>query len=435
MRRFAIINSYPGEIESMKAIKIQRENRILKGKIQLPGSKSISNRLLILRELASEPFEIEGLSAADDTSLLVSLLDLIRANMDGMGLVELDCRNAGTVMRFLTAYLARIPGRWVLTGTDRMLERPIGTLVDGLCYLGAEIDYLAKLGYPPLLIRGKEFSGNSIVIDPGISSQFVTSLLLIAPVIPGGLSIRLGGTAVSMPYINMSVKLLQHFGVNVKMNKNSINVQEGPILPQPVRVESDWSAASAWYEMAAFSEKTDLILEGLTANSLQGDSMLASVYTHFGVETEFLDHGIRLRKKASSPMALHFNFTDHPDIAQPLITTAAFLGEGGNFLGLGSLMIKETDRLKALMEVLGQFGVHMERFESNPKNPGLRIGRCVPIPPGIIRIPTYGDHRMALSFAPLAMLFGEVTVENPDVVDKSYPGFWNDLQSVGFVVG
>ena len=215
----------------MNTITIKRKNKFLSGTIRLPHSKSISNRLLILNEIAPAPFKINNLSNAEDTLLLQSLLNEIRQKKGGKQLVELDCKNAGTVMRFLTAYLAMIPGKWVMTGSERMLKRPIGTLVDGLNFLGADIEYLSQLGYPPVMIKGQNLTGNNIIIDSGISSQFVSALLMIAPKIPGGIAIRMSGHAVSVPYVNMTIRLLENFSVRIDQSKNNIRVYPRDIVP------------------------------------------------------------------------------------------------------------------------------------------------------------------------------------------------------------
>ena len=417
-----------------KAIILKKKSRSLKGTVRLPHSKSISNRLLILRELADGPFEISNLSEAEDTVLLESLIAAINRKKGGQTLVELDCANAGTVMRFLTAWLSLVPGKWVMTGSERMKQRPIGTLVDGLNFLGAEIDYLSQLGYPPVLIKGKALTGKMIVIDPGISSQFVSALLMIAPRIPGGLSIRMSGSAVSVPYVNMTIRLLEFFSVRVEQSKTSIQVYEGPVIPKDYTVEADWSAAASWYEMVALSEKADLLLAGLKKESLQGDAVLAELYRHFGVETEFVEEGARLTKVKKDILPFHFNFSDHPDIAQPVITTCALLGCGGRFEGLSSLRIKETDRLKALSDELAKIGFGTEIVTDNPKSTGMILHEGQgKITSGMV-IPVYGDHRMAMSFAPLAMKFGEIGIADPDVVRKSYPGYWEDLASNGFEI-
>ncbi|MGA2823115.1 MAG: 3-phosphoshikimate 1-carboxyvinyltransferase [Bacteroidales bacterium] len=419
----------------MKTITIKKTDRNLIGCIRLPSSKSISNRLLIIRALASDGFDITNLSDADDTLLLQELLQKIREHKDRLSMTELDTANAGTVMRFLTAYLSMVPGKWILTGSERMKKRPIGILIDGLKSMGAQIDYLSKLGYPPVMIHGTSLKGREIIVDPGISSQFVSALILIGPKIPGGLTLHLSGSAVSFPYVKMTISLLKNFGIHVVQERSRIFIAEGDYLPCNYTVEPDWSAAAFWYEAAALADHVDLELECLTRESIQGDSVVSDIFRTFNVVTEFTAKGVHLTK-SSQPLQLDqfkFNFSDHPDIAPAVITSCSMLGLHGLFTGLKSLQLKETDRLLALKTEYEKIGITAETYSTGNLIPAMEImaGR-VACPPGL-QINTYGDHRMAMTFAPLAIL-NDIRIENPEVVTKSYPGFWNDLVSVGFEI-
>jgi len=351
-------------------------------------------------------------------------------------MAELDTSNAGTVMRFLTAYLSMVPGKWILTGTERMKQRPIGILVDGLKSMGAQIDYLSKLGYPPIMIHGTSLKGKEIIVDPGISSQFISALIIIGPKIPGGLTLHLSGPAVSFPYVEMTIGLLKDFGIHVVHERSRIFIPEGDYLPCNFTVESDWSAAAFWYEAAALADHVDLELEGLSRESLQGDSVISDIFRAFNVITEFTGKGIHLTK-SSQPIQenqFKFNFSDHPDIAPAVITSCAMLGLNGIFTGLKSLQIKETDRLLALKTEYEKIGITAETYSTGNLIPAMEISASrIACRPGL-QIKTYGDHRMAMTFAPLAILNGNIRIEDPEVVTKSYPGFWNDLVSVGFEI-
>jgi len=420
----------------MKTITIKKTDRSLVGSIHLPASKSISNRLLIMRALAAASFTIENLSDSDDTLLLQDLLQKIGEHHGKQAMTELDTSNAGTVMRFLTAYLSMVPGKWILTGSERMKQRPIAILVDGLKSIGAQIDYLSKLGYPPVMIHGTALKGKEIIVDTGISSQFVSALIMIGPKIPRGLTLHLSGPAVSFPYVKMTIGLLKDFGIHVVHERSRILIPEGEYLSHDFTVESDWSAAAFWYEAAALADHVDLYLEGLSRESLQGDSVISDIFRTFNVVTEFTGKGIHLTKSSQHTWQdpFKYNFSDNPDIAPAVITSCAMLGLHGLFTGLKSLQIKETDRLLALKTEYEKIGIKAETYSTGNLIPAMEImaGR-VDCPAGI-QINTYGDHRMAMTFAPLAILGGEIRIENPEVVTKSYPGFWNDLISAGYEI-
>ncbi|HNY02394.1 MAG TPA: 3-phosphoshikimate 1-carboxyvinyltransferase [Bacteroidales bacterium] len=418
----------------MKSIIIKKTDRILNGQIDLPASKSISNRMLMIRALSGLDFPIGNLSGADDTLILQKMLNLVLHNPFRRGVVEVDAGNAGTVMRFLSAYLSLQPGRWMLTGSERMKQRPIGILVEALKSLGASIEYLAKPGYPPLLIEGRSLTGREVAIDPGVSSQFTTALLLIAPRLPGGLVLQLKGKAVSTPYSDMTIRLMQSAGAKIKQGKTHIQVMPGNYHPVNYTVESDWSAAAFWYEGAVLAEEADLVLSGLRADSLQGDVILPEIFQNFGIRTEFLPSGVRLTKTRKKIDGFFFNFTRFPDIAQAVIATCCGLGIRGRFEGVQSLRIKETDRLKAMRNEFEKMGVQISYQAGSDLVEAVEVlprkGEF-PLDPSV---ESYGDHRTAMSLAMLALRTNSMKIRNPDVVEKSYPDFWHHLRSMGFLI-
>lgn len=420
----------------MKSVTVSIGNHSLKGTVALPASKSISNRVLLIRALQDKDFPVTNLSEADDTVLLRELLDKISAHKRNR-ICELDTANAGTVMRFLTAYLAVLPGHWVLTGSDRMRQRPIGVLVEALQSLGADIEYLAKPGFPPLLVKGRPLEGGDITVDAGISSQFISALLLLGPSLNGGLTVRYRNRPVSMPYIEMTMKLMERFGVKATFGKHCVVVEEGSYQPVSYEVEPDWSSAAFWYETAALADDASLTLPGLLKESLQGDSVLPGIYTNFGVNTEYTSEGVILTGGGKRSEGFYFDFTDHPDLAPAVITTCAALGIRGRFEGLSSLRIKETDRIAALQAEYEKLGIEVESAEITDMLQSIELAprkkKKNLHSPGLL-FETYGDHRMAMTFAPLALKLGPVKIVNPDVVTKSYPGFWDEMRRVGFEV-
>jgi 3-phosphoshikimate 1-carboxyvinyltransferase len=418
----------------MKSIIISKPDRSLTGILQLPASKSISNRLLIIGALSGTGSSFGNLSDAGDTVMLIKHLETIHAGNTRKKVIELDAGNAGTVIRFLTAYLSMKPGKWVLTGADRMKQRPIGVLVEALRELGASIEYLAKPGYPPLLITGTKLHGGEVTIDSGISSQFTTALLLIAPYMADGLVLHLKGRPISTPYAAMTLKVMQMFGVTVKQTRTNIRILPGTYVHRPFIVESDWSAAAFWYEAAVFAEDPDIELRGVFPQSLQGDAILPSLFQNFGIRTEFVGEGIRLTRIRKRIDGFYFDFTDYPDIAQAVIATCAGLGIRGRFEGLQSLRIKETDRLLAMKNEIGKLGVQITFTGKNELITAVEIKPGKPLFPEGITFETYGDHRTAMTIAMFVLKSGSLKIMNPDVVEKSYPTFWDDLQSVGFTI-
>jgi 3-phosphoshikimate 1-carboxyvinyltransferase len=416
----------------MKSIVISKPDKILKGSIQLPASKSISNRLLMIRALCGHDFKINNLSDADDTLLLQKLLEIILHGNPRKKVTELDAGNAGTVVRFLTAYLSMMPGKWLLTGSERMKQRPIGILAEAMKNLGASIDFLSKPDYLPLLIKGGNLSGSEVTIDSGVSSQFTTALLLIAPYLPDGLILHLKGKQVSLPYAQMTIQLMQLFGSKVKQGKTRIHIGAGAYTTHDYTVESDWSAAAFWYEAAVFADEVDLELTGLRFDSLQGDSVLPVIYHNFGIMTEFTDRGIRLTKTKKKIDGFYFDFTDYPDIAQAVIVTCAGIGIRGRFEGVQSLQIKETDRLRAMKSEIEKFGGQVTFSREGTLITTLEIKPAKPNFPGDLTFESFKDHRTAMSLAPLVLKTGKIRILNPEFVVKSYPRFWEHLTSVGF---
>ena len=394
---------------------------ILKGEIHLTASKSESNRALIIQALCDDAFEIDNLSISNDTVVLQQLL-----NSDEN---ELSVNLAGTAMRFLTAYLSIQKQEVVLTGAQRMKERPIKVLVDALKQLGAEIYYEEKEGYPPLKISGKKLSGDQVIIEGGISSQYISALLMIAPTLEHGLIIEFEGEIISKPYINMTIEMMHYFGTNVQWEENSIVVKPGNYKANNFKVEADWSAASYWYSMVALAKEADITLFGLKGESLQGDSVVQEIYKSLGVVTELVDGGIRLTKNPEfKAKNLEVDFINCPDIAQTVAVTCAALNVNAKLIGLKTLRIKETDRIAALHTELKKLG-----FSVEVDNDDIIINTINSAPFQFNEfVETYEDHRMAMAFAPIA-LQNIVTIEDKNVVAKSYPDFWRDLEGVGYI--
>lgn len=402
----------------------------LNADIQLPASKSISNRALILHALAHGHILPENLSDCDDTRVMVRALD---GNP-----TEIDIMAAGTAMRFLTAYLSVTPGERIITGTTRMKQRPIRILVDALRVLGANITYVENEGFPPLHIKGSKLTGEEISLAGDISSQYISALLMMGATLPKGLQLHLTGDIISRPYINLTLQLMRDFGAKADWtSERDIAVQAGGYTDTPFTVESDWSAASYWYQMVALKqeddsnpEETSVELLGLFSDSYQGDSRGAEVFAKLGVQTTFTKRGVRIYKNGVSPSKLEEDMVDIPDLAQTFVVTCCLLNTHFRFTGLQSLKIKETDRITALITELKKLGyvVHSEH-----DNTLFWDGeRCEPCAEAVID--TYEDHRMAMAFAPTCLVLPHIRIANPQVVSKSYPGFWNDLKQAGFTI-
>jgi 3-phosphoshikimate 1-carboxyvinyltransferase len=415
----------------MKRIRLSHPTETLRGDVRLPLSKSENNRLLIIRELCGAEFPIDALSDAEDTKTLVRIL---AAAKTGKGTGEVyDSGLAGTTTRFLAAYFSILPGTRVLTGSARMKERPIHILVDGLRALGAKIEYLGEPGFVPLKIEGGVLAGGEIEVDGSVSSQFVSALLLIAPKMHNGLVIHFNGPIVSRSYINMTIRIMERFGVHPIWSGNTLSVSgqnyHVPENEKRLLVEPDWSAASYWFSMAALATDVDLFIHGLHNDSLQGDRVTANLYDFFGVHATFEDGGVRLKKTTFLPKNIAFNFEDCPDIVQTVAVTASALKIPMLFCGINTLRIKETDRVAALQNEMRKYGVVCNEPEKGVLETTAFTAEKFPA----LAITTYNDHRMAMSFAPLA-LFAPVTFDDASVVEKSYPSFWEELKRLGFVI-
>lgn len=393
-------------------------NRHVKKTSVLPGSKSESNRVLIIQALTQKRFDIKNISDSADTQTLRSLLEKQHSK------IVFDVGHAGTTMRFLTAYFAVLEGERILTGSDRMKQRPIGTLVCALQELGAEITYLEKEGFPPLKIKGTTLTKSQITIDGSVSSQFISALLMIAPTLKHGLSINLAEPIVSKSYLQMTLKMMHYFGIDYTWVNNCITIPPQTYLPKNITIEADWSSASYFYELAAFSTSAEITLIGLKNNSLQGDWIIQEIFSQFGVETRFQNENFILKKieNFTPNNTFDYDFTNCPDLTQTLAVTCAGLGIQAKLTGLKTLRIKETDRLQALKTELEKIGCRVT-IETND----TLILEPSPMFPNEVSISTYNDHRMAMAFAPLMLKIKSVFIENPNVVDKSFPHFWEQL--------
>lgn len=394
--------------------------------IDLPASKSLSNRALILQGLTEGAEELTHLSDCDDTQVMLRAF----AHPDAD---TIDIGAAGTSMRFLTAYLATREGRTVtLTGSERMRRRPIGVLVEALRQLGARIDYVEQEGFPPLRISGRRLSGGKVEIDGSISSQYISALVMIAPTLERGLLLRFKGEVTSVPYIRMTLGMMAERGVHSCFMDNELEVRPQRYVARPYSVESDWSASSYWYEMVALSELREVHLLGLQEESLQGDSRIAEYFRELGVESRFETGGVTLERTGEAPASVRWDLSGQPDLAQTLIATCCGLGVHFDICGLKTLRIKETDRIAALQTELRRLG-YVLGVEGDERMTWDGT-RCTPDPRPVIL--TYEDHRMAMSLAPLcAVLPGQaLEVDSPGVVSKSYPAFWEHLRGAGYGV-
>mgnify|MGYP005641502431 FL=1 len=382
--------------------KISHPTKVVNCEIDLPSSKSISNRLLIIKALCKKKFLIKNLSESDDTILLKNALNSKEKTI--------NVSHAGTSFRFLTSFLSIQKGKeFILNGSDRMKERPIKELVNSLQELGVKIEYLEKEDFPPLKIIGTEIDGGEIEIDGTISSQFISSLLLIAPNLKNGLILKIKGELVSKPYVLMTLKLMGEFGINWTWNKDVITILKQEYVAKNYTVESDWSAATFWFQSASLSEKCKIILRGLNEESIQGDSACKKIFKDLGVDSVFKNGDLILTKNKRISPSETYNLIETPDIYQSLKCTLFTLNKDSEFTGIQTLRNKETDRIAAV------------------ENELLKLNT-----PKIIE--TYNDHRMAMSFAPLSLKFEELQISNPGVISKSYPNYWKDLKKGGFKI-
>jgi 3-phosphoshikimate 1-carboxyvinyltransferase len=414
----------------MKQYKLSAPERLAQT-IQLPASKSISNRALIIYALSGGRNLPQNLSDCDDTEVIINAL---RHMPD-----EINIKAAGTAMRFMTAYLSVMRGTHVITGTERMQHRPIAILVDALRKLGAQIEYVNEEGFPPLRITGKELAGGQLVIPGNVSSQYISALLMIGPMLEEGLTLQLTGDIISRPYIDLTLWMMGEFGAEAKWSStDTITVAHKPYKSRDYFIESDWSGASYWYEMVALSGDTDaeVKLTGLMDGSMQGDSTTRYIFSLLGVKTNFetqtkgVPQMVTLKKNGRGVSKLEYDFVNAPDLAQTFVVTCAALDIPFHFKGLSTLKIKETDRIAAMKKEMLKLGYVIH--DLNDSELYWDGERCEPdLAAGI---DTYEDHRMALAFAPFALKQSGLIINNPQVVTKSYPKFWDDLKSCGFTV-
>jgi len=398
------------------------DTKVLEGSIKLPASKSISNRLLILNALAEVPGKILNLSDSDDTIVLEKALKSATETI--------DIGHAGTAMRFLTAYLGIRDGYRILTGSERMQQRPIGKLVDALNGLGADISYSGNMGYPPLSIHGKKIKGGEISVDSSISSQYISALMMIAPSMENGITIMLENEIISSAYIHLTRQLMTDLGIPVDFSGNRIKIPFHPYRGKDMKVEGDWSAASYWYAMAVLSEGTDLEITGLKRMSNQGDSVLPDMFYRFGIQTSYSGDGIALNKTKPVLDRFEFDFRDNPDLVQTMAVLCGIIRLPFRMTGTRTLRIKETDRILALQNEMKKLGVIID---ADPEGEWISWdGKTDTGSYDSVQIKTYQDHRMAMAFSPAAIHYPGLIIEDPGVVHKSYPYFWEDLRKVGF---
>ena len=404
----------------MQYVRITLAPDKLNGEVRLPASKSISNRALIIQALCEQEFPLINVSTADDTQLLRRALASDEKVM--------YIKNAGTAMRFLTAYFAATEGDVVLRGSERMHERPIKPLVDALVSLGADIEYLEKPGYPPLLILGKELSGGSVKVDPSTSSQFITALLLIAPVLKGGLTIEVTGEIVSGPYLEMTLNMMNYFGVEYSRERNTIHVPQQKYKPKTLFIESDWSSASYIFGLAALFPGSELSFNNLYNESWQGDLKLSGWMAQFGIHITFEQKNCTIRSDGSYSDYFKAGMLDNPDLIPAFVTLCCVANVPFEISGIETLQYKESDRAEVLVNELGKL-YNIRRDGNTLSGKGISGSAAQSV-----KLLSYDDHRMAMSWALAASKFGNVSIENPGAVEKSFPQFWKELERLGFVL-
>ncbi|MDB5126120.1 3-phosphoshikimate 1-carboxyvinyltransferase [Mucilaginibacter sp.] len=423
---------------------LTKKGKTVNGTVQLTGSKSECNRALVIEALSGGKVKVENISDAADTVTLAGILRKSAVESEQLAVVEnhssltahhspateINIGPAGTAMRFLTAYYAIGDQEVILTGSERMKQRPIGVLVDALRSLGAHISYEENEGYPPVKLKGSfEQQTRKISIKGNISSQYITALLLIAARLPLGLELHIEGELTSRPYVEMTLTMLKQAGIQHNWQDNVISIEHQEYAQTSLHIEPDWSAASYWYAIAALSDEAELFLPGLTSYSLQGDSVITELMANFGITSQFKDGGVLLTKEPKPIFRKIFDLKECPDLAQTIIVVCAALGHDASFTGLETLKIKETDRILALQTELAKIGVKLIE-----KGQVYKLDCSEKQIPQRMFVNTYDDHRMAMAFAPLATVIPELEIEDADVVEKSYPAFWLDLQKIGFEV-
>lgn len=400
--------------------------------INLPSSKSISNRLLVLNFLLNDTIRLSNLSDASDTQTFIENLKIVKLNKNSKIPVTIDVNDAGTQFRFLTSMLAITPGNWVLTGCERMKQRPIKPLVHALQSVGATMDYIDIDGFPPLGIKGKFGLGNSLTVDGSLSSQYVSSLMLIAPFVPGGMNLNLAGTIVSKPYIEMTRKLLEMIEIPVDYIGSHINIGNAKPFYGAIEVESDWSAAAFFYALVSVMDKAELLIRNLKPNSIQGDKKCMEFFDLLGVKSKIHEKGMLIYKEKNYiPFFENIDFNNYPDLAIPFITACAANGIEASFLGLKNLAIKESNRIEALNLELNKIGYSF--YEQNSQwflkkisdfHDSLQI----------VRFDSHNDHRIAMSLIVFAIKYKSIVISFPNVVKKSFPDFWLELKKLNFVL-
>jgi 3-phosphoshikimate 1-carboxyvinyltransferase len=401
-------------------IKISSKSKTISGSINLEASKSISNRLLIIRELCDNKFNIENLSNAKDTRILTKILNDFKSQKD------IDCKDAGTALRFALAFLATKDGNWVVSGSKRMHERPIKPLVDCLLELGTEIKYLNKNGFPPIEIKGGELKSEKLIIKGNISSQFISALLMIAPKLENGIHLEIVSKVLSKPYIKMTLELMSEFGINYSWKNNLIKIEKQSYIGKKMMVENDWSAASFWYSFVALSKTGQIEIPKLNKSSIQGDSILSEIFSNLGVKTSFKKNSIILSRNSKSVKELNLDLSNYPDLGLPLIVTCSGLGIKAHLKGLKNLQIKESKRLEVIQKELKKFNINTQIDNSSIS---IKENQKIEQPTSIIDC--HNDHRIPMSIAPLSMKINCISFENKNVVNKSYPDFWKDLEVAG----
>jgi 3-phosphoshikimate 1-carboxyvinyltransferase len=413
---------------------ITHQSKIIQTQIDLPASKSISNRLLIIQYLMKQPFIIQNLSNCEDTQNLKQAIASIKAGVyeEKANPQIIDIGEAGTSYRFLTALLAVIPGKFILTGSAKLLERPILPLVNALNQLGAHIKFKGNNHTGPLLIEEGEITGGEISLEADISSQFITALMLVAPYFKNGLTIHLKGKIVSSAYLHLTMAIMKNFGANITLSEGTICIQNQPYvaLVNHYYVESDWTAASYWYAMAVLSKESKIFLKGLQKNSLQGDSVAASLFSIYGIKSEFFDEGVLITKTAHQGFIHIFDFIDQPDLVQTFSFLNAALKQPLHVNNAANLIYKETNRIEALRKELFKIGVNLRW--SNNDHFVLEPGQIDD--PLNLEFETYNDHRMAMAASILAINFSDIKIQHPEVVAKSYPDYWNHMSGAGFKI-
>ena len=407
-------------------LSISKADKTLTGEINLPSSKSISNRVLIINALSYSPYAINNLSDSDDTRVLDAVLN--------SGTNRFDIGHAGTAMRFLTAFLSKVVGEWTLTGSERMKQRPISILVDALRKLGASVEYIENEGFPPIRIVGVALQGGTIELDGSVSSQYISALLMIAPTVQNGLTLRLLNQVTSRPYIELTLKLMERFGIHYSWKANEIRIDQQAYHPIQFIVEADWSGASYWYAIAALADDCNFLLEGLQLQSLQGDASQSEWFEkYFGIQSKQEIKGVRLTKSDVPKINhLELDFIGNPDIAQTFAVLCVCKRMPFHFKGLHTLKIKETNRITALQKELSKLGATVtEPAHGELAWDGSIEQTSMQNPP---LINTYHDHRMALAFAPATLYLPEIIIDDPIVITKSYPAFYEDLKKMGFEI-